>query len=98
MENIDQETKKQIIDHITALLPQAKIYLYGYRTGAACGEWSDIDIALDTGDLLSVQLLEELHALLHTANIPHRIQVVDLQAVPQALQATIQEEGILWKE
>ena len=52
MKNLDEKTQKKIVAIISALIPQAKIYLFGSRARGTNSEWADIDIALDAGKLL----------------------------------------------
>lgn len=55
MKNVDEATKQKIIALINALIPDAKVILYGSRARGDFAEWSDIDLALDVGKRLPVE-------------------------------------------
>jgi len=43
---IDEKTKTKVIALISALIPKAKIYLFGSRATGKFSQWSDIDLEL----------------------------------------------------
>lgn len=95
---IDSETKDKIIRIITALIPQAKIYLFGSRARGSASKWSDIDIALDAGKTIPLTAIDEIISIFQATNIPYKIEVVDLQQVNEDMKKAIEKEGILWKQ
>lgn len=97
MKNIDKETQDKIIKIIQALMPTAKIYLFGSRARGTHDEWSDIDIALDTGVKIPYVHVDEIISILKATNIPYKIEVVDFQSVSQAMRDSIARDGIIWK-
>jgi uncharacterized protein len=97
MDCIDKETKQKIITLIKALLPEAKIYLFGSRAKGTHDRWSDIDIAVDTGQPLPITAVDEAASVLEATNIPYKIELVDFRKAPAYLQKSIEQEGILWK-
>ncbi len=96
-ESVDKKTKEKIIAIISALLPQAKIYLFGSRARKTNSQSSDIDIAIDAGKELRRADVDELVSVFSATNIMERIDVVDMHQVPQEMRNSITEEGILWK-
>lgn len=98
MTGIDNEIKQKIIRIIEALIPQAKIYLYGSRARGTYRENSDIDLALDVGNKIPRLDVGEVRDLLNASNIIHKIDVVDLHAVPHEMHSIILKEGVVWKE
>ena len=97
IESVDKETKKKIIAIIAALVPQAKIYLFGSRARNTYSQSSDIDIAIDGGKPLPRSSVYELNSIFEASNIFERIDVVDFHQVSQDMRDSIQKEGILWK-
>src|SRR5690242_20125210 len=98
MHGIDEHTQKKIINLITALLPEAKIYLFGSRAQGTYKERSDIDLALDTGTAIPRRIVGEIMSVLEATNIAYSIDVVDLHGpLSPAMRATILKEGIVWK-
>ena len=94
--NIDEKTKKKIIGIIKVIFPEAKIYLFGSRAKSEHREFSDIDIAIDTGKKLSRFDVVEIADMLSASKIPFRIDVVDVHSVNEEMKNSILQEGILW--
>ena len=89
--------KTLIIRLLNALFPDAKIYLFGSRARGTHRSTSDIDLAIDTGHELPFLEITRARNILEMLNIPEKIDVIDLWAVPSDLKQTILKEGILWK-
>ncbi len=94
---IETETQQKIIRLINALIPQAKIYLFGSRARGTHGKWSDIDLALDAGEQLPISVVGEAGDVMKETNIPYKIEVVDFHNVSPEMQASIRTDGVLWK-
>jgi len=97
MKNIDKETQEKIVDLITALIPDAKIYLFGSRARETHHQWSDIDLALDTGMPLRNSKVDEVKSVLEATNMPYKVDVLDFQSVSADMQASIKRDGKIWK-
>lgn len=93
----DIKEKKTIIRLLDALFPGVKIYLFGSRARGTNRTTSDIDIALDLDRKLSFLEIEQARNVLGTLYIPEKIDIVDLQSVPDDLKSIILKEGIVWK-
>lgn len=89
-----QETIIRILD---ALFPGVKIYLFGSRARGTHTERSDIDLAIDTGRMLSISEIGEARRMLGELNIVNTIDVVDMHSIPDYLKETILKEGKIWK-
>lgn len=97
MENVDQSTKEKIIALISALIPKAKIILFGSRARGTHTQWSDIDLALDSGKQLPIENVDEIRRLFEASNLLYKVEVVDLYQVPQNMKEIIEKEGVIWK-
>lgn len=95
--SISKEDREKIIGLIKALLPSAKIYLFGSRARGTHSQFSDIDSAVDAAQELSLLALDELKSILAASNLLYRIDVVDFCVVAEDMQRTIVCEGILWR-
>jgi len=91
------EEKKLMVELLTALFPDSKIYLFGSRARKDYKESSDIDIAIDIGRKMTIQELSRAKNVLEGLNIPEKIDVVDMQSIPENLKTIILTEGIIWK-
>lgn len=96
-ESISKETKEKIIAIISALVPHAKIYLFGSRARKTHSRSSDIDIAIDAGKALPHAAIDEMVSVFSATNIMEKIDVVDIHQVPNEMRDSIAQEGILWK-
>jgi len=96
--NIEQEYKDKIIAVVSALIPEAKIYLFGSRATGKHAEMSDIDIALDVGQKIEPHWrIGEIRDTLQGLFIPYKIDVVDVYRIPDSMREILLEEKIVWK-
>lgn len=95
---LDERTKHIIIGVISTLIPQAKIYLFGSRARGDFNSRSDIDVALDAGLPLERVEVGQVRDMLNESNILQKIEIVDLQSVPEVMKNNILREGIVWKD
>lgn len=96
-EIIDEEAKRKIIGILTVLFPEAKIYLFGSRAKGNPRPFSDIDIALDSGEKIELSRIGEARDMFKGSNIPLNFDFVDLQSVHPDFREAVLKEGILWK-
>lgn len=97
MKQLDEKIKNKIIAVISALIPEARIYLYGSRARGDNNQYADIDIALDAGKPLPIQDTDEVKSMFKESNIIYHIDVVDFHGVSPAMQEEIIKERIVWK-
>jgi len=95
--DINDATKQKIINIISALLPNASIYLFGSRARGSYQKGSDVDIALEENGPIDFVVIGELNSLFEASNIIHRIQVVDINAVSEKMRENILKDKIIWK-
>lgn len=91
------DDQAKITGLISALVPQARIYLFGSRARGTHSPFSDIDIAVDAGQPLSRVVIDEAKSIMQASNIMYHIDVVDMNRVPDEMREAILKEGILWK-
>jgi predicted nucleotidyltransferase len=94
---VDEITKAKIIALISALIPQAKIYLYGSRARGTNKQWSDIDIALDCGEAIARLSIGEIRDIMVASNIPYKVDVVDFYTISPEMRKAIERDKIIWK-
>ena len=95
--DLDEKTKKKIIDTISALIPDTKIYLFGSRARGTHSEWSDIDIVLDAGHELALRSVGESNDVMAALSIAYVVQIVDFYKVSKAMQQSIVKDKVIWK-
>ena len=97
-DGINDESKRKIIGVIATIIPEASIYLFGSRARGTHSEWSDIDIALDSGEKISRHRIGEALSMLEASNIPYKVEIVDFNSVSENMRASILDERVLWKK
>lgn len=95
--DINERAKGKIISIINALMPDARIYLFGSRARGSGGQWSDIDLALDMGERLDYRDLGEVKDLMEALRIPYKVDVVDVHAVSDKMREEIFRDKVEWK-
>jgi len=94
---LDENTKKKIIAIISALIPDAKIYLFGSRARGTNSNYSDIDLALDTGYKISNVDLDELKTIFKVSYIMYEVDLLDMNNIDDLIKNQILKDRILWK-
>lgn len=97
MKELEESVKQKIIAIITALMPDAKIYLFGSRARGKARDSSDIDLALDTGSKIPFYEVAEIKNVIEGLSIPYLVDVVDLNNISDEMRFIILKEGVLWK-
>ena len=98
MEKNNVPQQETIIQLLTVLFPNAKIYLFGSRARGTHTERSDIDIALDLGRKMEFEEIGRARGVLEGLNIAQKIDIVDLNRASDVMREFIFKEGILWKK
>ncbi len=97
MKNISLKDKNKITGLISALIPNARIYLFGSRARGTHSPFSDIDIAVDAGEELPLVAVDEAKSIMSASNLIYHVDVVDFNSIPEEMRTAILQEGILWK-
>lgn len=85
--------KEKIIKVIEIFFPDAKVYLFGSRARGDFNERSDVDIAIDAGRPMTLTEKGQIISMIDALNMPQKIDIVDFQRAPAALQNNILKEG-----
>lgn len=98
MQDSNVPQQETMIQLLTVLFPESKIYLFGSRARGDYTERSDIDIAIDLGRKMEIREIAKARGVLDGLNLPHRIDVVDIHLISTAMKTFILNEGVVWKE
>ena len=96
-QSVDEKTKHKITAVLSALFPDAKIYLFGSRARGTNGKYSDIDIAIDAGKPLPIESIDEAKSMLNESNILYFIDILDFHLITSSMREEIIKERIIWK-
>jgi len=86
-----------LIDIISKRLPRCRVYLFGSRARGTHQSGSDIDLALDCGEVIDLTVLLKMYNDIDETTIPLSVDLVDIYAASDVLKRIIQKEGIIWK-
>lgn len=96
MNYIMPEIKHKIIYVIKAVIPDAKVFLYGSQARNDAKSKSDIDIAIQSKNKISRFDIGEIKDMLDASNILNSIDIVDLDSVDEEFKNEISKEMIEW--
>ena len=96
MNNVQDTYKKQLLGIIHRQLPSCRIYLFGSRARGTNHPGSDIDLAIDEGARIPIEIIGMIQETIEESQIPFFVDVVDFRAVSQEMREQIKKEGILW--
>lgn len=98
MEPMKFRNEDKLVKLFRALYPNCKIYLFGSRARGTHKDISDIDLAIDSGLGVRLEIRERalLRNIIEALNIPQKVDLVDLNStIPPSLKENILKEGIL---
>jgi uncharacterized protein len=97
MKQISEDIKKTVIQGIESLLPQSNIYVFGSRVLGTEKKYSDLDVAINNGSIISFLILSQLAEIFANSQIPYKIDIVDYQAVTDDFRKIIDGHCLKWK-
>ncbi len=92
------DSKEKLIIIIKKYLPQGKIYLFGSRAQNKHSKGSDIDIALNIGQVVERDILAKIRSDVEASTIPYHVDIVDIYSVSSSMKQNILLEGKLWTD
>jgi predicted nucleotidyltransferase len=66
-----------------------RAYVFGSRAHGGARRYSDLDLALESGQPLALDLIGEIADALSESDLPYRVDIVDLAAVEPGFRARI---------
>ena len=91
------ELKKLILETLTNR-PDIKVYLFGSRAKSLSRNTSDVDIALDSQQSISNQLIVMLSEKIEESHIPYHVDIVNLTTLNETLKTKFLKGAIQWKD
>lgn len=92
-DGLEAERKRKIIGILQVMFPQVKIYLYGSRAKGTFHDRSDIDLAIDAGKKVSLEVARDAVA---AVAMPYKIDLVDLNLISPDFKEEILKDAIRW--
>lgn len=94
---LSDKYKNILITIIRKYLPECKIYLFGSRATGDQTKYSDVDIAIDSGEVLDLNIIGKIKSEIEESKIPFFVDLVDLNNVDNRMRDQILKYGVLWK-
>lgn len=95
-EQILAELKEIVLTSLEGI--DATVYLFGSWARKEEKQSSDIDIAIDTQEPVSIGNGVKLNDQIEESTIPYHVDIVSLQDVNSSFIENVKKEGIKWKE
>lgn len=92
-----EKYKTLLLSIIKKHLPEARVYLFGSRAQGTNAPHADIDLALDIGKEIEIDIIGEIRDEFIEAVIPFFIDVVDLYSVSDVMKEQILKHRVVWK-
>lgn len=93
---VPEAYKKEILSIIMRYVPQVTVRLFGSRATGHERQGSDIDLALDTGKKIPLEILSQILASIDETTIPMQVDLVDLYTVADDFKKRVLKEGVVW--
>ncbi|GAE94591.1 nucleotidyltransferase [Gracilibacillus boraciitolerans JCM 21714] len=74
------------------------VYLFGSWARNEEKRTSDIDIAIDSKNILSEKCWVEISERIEESYLPYRVDIINLSNTSEAIKEKVMKEGILWKD
>ncbi len=94
---VEPEYVQKLLGIIQAIVPSAKIILYGSRARGDYRESSDIDLALDGGKEIPAYLFVEAQDIVKQLTMTHKVDLVDLADARGTFREAILRDGVYLK-
>lgn len=94
METLDLEDryKEFIINSILKIIPNVEIYVYGSRVKGTAVKYSDVDIALKSGEEIPFDTVLKLKAFFNDSTFPYMVDIIDLNSINENFKNRIQKD------
>lgn len=90
--------KEKLIKAILYHYPEAKIYLFGSWATGKAKESSDIDLAVDIGQIIDFYEFDRMRRTIENLDLPIKVDLVDLNNIDNNFKQYIAQEMIAWKD
>lgn len=93
--NLDPTNLSIIINILNQHLPKnTRVWIFGSRTTGKAKPYSDIDLAIDSGHPLTLEVLANLSTDFEESDIPYKVDIVDWQTISEMFRDKIQHNKV----
>jgi predicted nucleotidyltransferase len=86
---ISTEQLRTVRSIIQRLVPTAEVWVFGSRIHGPVKPFSDLDLAVDAGSPLPLSTLGELRESFDEADLPFKVDIVDVRSCDSRFRETI---------
>ena len=87
--------ERMVRDILSAHLPAGfAVRVFGSRATGAPKPYSDLDLALEGPDSLTLAMLADLTEAFSTSDLPFKVDIVDLRSASPTFRAAIERDGV----
>jgi predicted nucleotidyltransferase len=91
---LDHAQRAIVLAILNAVLPSgARISVFGSRATGKSRRYSDLDLAIDAGRVLTLEETAALADAFEDSDLPWRIDLIDLHAVSETFRRTIERDA-----
>jgi predicted nucleotidyltransferase len=93
------EHRRLVLNILRANLPQStKVWVFGSRATGKARRYSDLDLAIDAGRLLTLDKIAELTEAFSDSDLPYKVDLVDWHNIDDRWRPTIMAERVALTE
>lgn len=74
------------------LPPNAKVWVFGSRSRGDARKFSDLDLVIDLGEGMTIDLLASLRLAFEESNLPYKVDFVDWTALSEDFRKKIKKD------
>jgi predicted nucleotidyltransferase len=93
--DLSKENLALVLMILSKYLPlHAKIWLFGSRATGRAKKYSDIDLLIDIGNAIPMQLLSQLNSAFDESILPYKVDIADASTITDAFKENIKSQII----
>lgn len=91
MFGLNEKHYNYIVEILKKYTPNAKYFVFGSRSKGNYSQYSDIDIALDFGEIAPIETLDKIRLEFNNSTLPIEVDIVDLNSIDENFKNIIKE-------
>jgi predicted nucleotidyltransferase len=88
---VSSEELKSIRTILQQLVPNAAVVAFGSRIRGTHAPYSDLDLAIDSGEPLELSTLAKLTDAFSDSQIPYKVDIVDVHRISEEFRSIIKQ-------
>ena len=89
---LEQKYIDFIKETIYSVLEHAHIYIFGSRVQGNAQEFSDVDIALDTKNVIDIKDILTLKSIFRNSTFPYKVDIIDINSTDKKFLKIIESD------